>query len=60
MRHWLDGKITYTGEIAMRYLLAALSALLLSLPTTGTTSAQRVEPGQTFTGKVAAVTDGDT
>jgi len=44
----------------MRYLLAALSVLLLYISSARITSAQQVESGQTFTGKVASVTDGDT
>lgn len=44
----------------IRYLLAVLSVFPLSIPTTGTVSGQQVESGQTFTGKVAAVTDEDT
>lgn len=42
----------------MRYLFAAL--LLFAVPSTFAQQGAPVEPGQTFTGKVVEVTDGDT
>ena len=45
----------------MRRLCPLLTAVLLALAITTTdTAAQTVEPGQSFTGKVVSITDGDT
>jgi len=45
----------------MRRLCPLLTAVLLALAiTTTNTAAQTVEPGQSFTGKVVSITDGDT
>ena len=46
----------------MRPLLTAFltAALALSLPISAPAVGQPVEPGQTFTGRVVKVTDGDT